>query len=133
MKRTVYMIMVIFTMFMAFSIDAKAGVRDDIIKEKFESSLYDDWTESYKMFREQKANGEIHLVKDLAVTYSEVGINVYDVCMYVVLEDEERFEYHTFYDAVEDEWFSEYFQFGEERMSYEEFEELYPELLKEIN
>lgn len=132
MKRIVILVMTVLTMVMAFGINAKAGVRDDITRERFKTDIEEDFAAGYETFKELKADGDIRLIKDFTMDYTEVGINVYDLCMSVVLEDGQTFEVHAFYDAVEDEYFSEYVQFGNERMSYEEFEELYPELYEEI-
>lgn len=134
MKRIMVMVVIFVMMFGAFNMSAHAGIRDEATRAKFEQEFNTECKEAYEQFKEAKADGEIHLVKDMEVSYNEIGINVYDICIHVVLEEKEQtFEFHTFYDAVEDEWFTEYFQFGEERMSYEEFEELYPELLEEID
>lgn len=111
------------------TIRVDAAAREDIIEKRFRKMIYTEFNEAYNDWKAKKAEGdeEMSLIKSMAMTYDEVGINVYHVNLKVTMEDETVIDGHVFYDAVDDDWFAEYYQIGEERYSSDEFEKIYPD------
>lgn len=133
MKRTLIIVAMVMIMFGTFKMNAQAAVRDNAARAKAEQNIKEMFDFAEKEFEDRKADGEIRLIESVEFAYDEVGMNIYDIHMEVTLHDGMSFVYHFFYDAVEDEDLTDYIEIDGERLSYDEFEEIYPELADEID
>ena len=127
--RTMMVMVTVIVTLMANGLTANAGVREDVREAKFYKEFNEEWNDAYEQFKTAKEEGDedAKLIKDLKMDIKAVGINVYDIHMVMEMEDGTNIEAHVFYDAVEEEYFAEYYQIGNERLSSEEFDELYPD------
>lgn len=116
-------------MMFASTTNVEAAARENIAKAKFEKFINGAFDDAYEDWKTAKEEGDekMSLIGDMSMTYNEVGINVYHIQLNVELENGDHVEGHVFYDAVEEEFFAEYYQIEGERFSSEEFEELYPD------